>query len=849
MSGLALNRAPDSYDDKSKRSKSRELYPPYYQNGEEEFVDEGEIEYPFEEITGSGDENKIRGNWSSSMDYYLAVFGFTFALGNLWRFPYQCQQHGGLAYLIPYLVLFLTSAIPVLFMELALGQFISLGPTSVWKVAPLFKGIGFSMIFICSLSAIYFNMVTGWALMYVLNSLKFTLPWATCGNSWNTEACSVWNRGAVETCRQMNGTILANGTCIFNSAVLAELNATAGGTIELPPFAQSHVMPSLEYFHNEILMLSSGIENVETINWQLAICLLVAWAAVFLCSFKGIKTSGKVVYVTVVLPYIIVFVLVVRFLTLPGSLNGLYFFFNPRFEVLRDLKVWGDAAVQVFYSLSTCTGGLIMLSSYNRFHNNIFRDIWIIGMVDLFTSLLVSSLVFSAIGFVCYEMDLLLEQFKLQDGVQLVFVFFAEAISKLPVAPLHALLFFLMVALIIFNTELFMVETVVSSICDEFPERLRKNHRHVLTFVLFFFYLLGVPLCSTAGLYWVVLFENFVATWPLIIIAFFQVTVICWVYGTDNFLDNIRWMTHFYPPIYLLWKVVWKFLCPLIFLVILTFVWLEYRPMSYGGSNYPFWATILGWSISASPLVFIFCTAIVKFCLAKGRISERWQRLLCPEDDWGPALAVHRAEYYPLQIPEARRLMPVRYGQAKKTPIIPSADGNAGYDPQVESALMATKGAKAAALLYGKAVKLSRIGVEQIPCVQVRCRENEFDSYLKMYFARSLDFWAIDDQVTATGALKPSQEVGLGDTVLIQPVESSKRPLSTVTHKIIRVINRYGSIVDPVTKKRIVENRFSEEWDLEKRIATETTVDLHSRSEVSSQYSPIETPINLQNYS
>ncbi|KAI6196686.1 28S ribosomal protein S17, mitochondrial [Aphelenchoides besseyi] len=131
---------------------------------------------------------------------------------------------------------------------------------------------------------------------------------------------------------------------------------------------------------------------------------------------------------------------------------------------------------------------------------------------------------------------------------------------------------------------------------------------------------------------------------------------------------------------------------------------------------------------------------------------------------------------------------------------------------------MATKDAKAAALRYGKAVKLSRIGVEQIPCVQVRCRENEFDSYLKMYFARSLDFWAIDDQVTATGALKPSQE-------------SSKRPLSTVTHKIILVINRYGSIVDPITKKRIVENRFSEEWDLEKRIATETTVDLHSRSE------------------
>ena len=45
-----------------------------------------------------------------------------------------------------------------------------------------------------------------------------------------------------------------------------------------------------------------------------------------------------------------------------------------------------------------------------------------------------------------------------------------------------------------------------------------------------------------AGLYWVLLLEKFVATWPLIIIAFFEVTVISWVYGADDFLGNIRWM-------------------------------------------------------------------------------------------------------------------------------------------------------------------------------------------------------------------------------------------------------------------------------------------------------------------
>lgn len=80
------------------------------------------------------------------------------------------------------------------------------------------------------------------------------------------------------------------------------------------------------------------------------------------------------------------------------------------------MQVWGDAAIQVFYSLSSCTGGLILLSSYSRFHNNVFRDVWIIGAVDLLTSLLVSVLVFSAIGFVCQDMEMQLSEFVLQGG-------------------------------------------------------------------------------------------------------------------------------------------------------------------------------------------------------------------------------------------------------------------------------------------------------------------------------------------------------------------------------------------------------------------------------------------------
>ena len=36
-------------------------------------------------------------------------------------------------------------------------------------------------------------------------------------------------------------------------------------------------------------------------------------------------------------------------------------------------KVWSDAAVQIFYSLSACSGGLIAMASYNNFNNNLLR--------------------------------------------------------------------------------------------------------------------------------------------------------------------------------------------------------------------------------------------------------------------------------------------------------------------------------------------------------------------------------------------------------------------------------------------------------------------------------------------
>ena len=66
-------------------------------------------------------------------------------------------------------------------------------------------------------------------------------------------------------------------------------------------------------------------------------------------------------------------VLLIRGVMLEGYLEGIKFYMSADISRLSDAQVWKDAAVQIFFSLGTSWGGLIVLSSYNKFHNDCIR--------------------------------------------------------------------------------------------------------------------------------------------------------------------------------------------------------------------------------------------------------------------------------------------------------------------------------------------------------------------------------------------------------------------------------------------------------------------------------------------
>lgn len=154
------------------------------------------------------------------------------------------------------------------------------------------------------------------------------------------------------------------------------------------------------YFHDEVLYRSNSISETNRIVPKMFIALIASYVIIYFSIWKGLKSSGYIMYITVPLPYILLGILLAKGLTLDGSIDGLKFLLVPEWSKLYELKVWEDAFIQILYSSGIAFGPLTYYASARNPTDKIIRSCFCIPIINSMTSIFASLTIFSFLGYV-----------------------------------------------------------------------------------------------------------------------------------------------------------------------------------------------------------------------------------------------------------------------------------------------------------------------------------------------------------------------------------------------------------------------------------------------------------------
>uniref|UniRef100_A0A8C2L2Y9 Transporter n=1 Tax=Cyprinus carpio TaxID=7962 RepID=A0A8C2L2Y9_CYPCA len=545
-----------------------------------------------------------REKWASKLDFVLSVAGGFVGLGNVWRFPYLCYKNGGGAFLIPYFIFLFGGGLPVFFLEVALGQFTSEGGITCWgKLCPIFTGIGYASIVIVSLLNIYYIVILAWGLYYLLQCFQHELPWARCRHSWNTANC-------------VEDTVRKNKSLWLSANVTSLTNLTS---------------PVTEFWERNVLSISSGIDEVGGLKWELALCLLAVWIICFFCIWKGVKSTGKVVYFTATFPFLMLIVLLVRGVTLPGAAEGIKFYLYPNLTRLKDPEVWIDAGTQIFFSYAICLGAMTSLGSYNKYKYNCYRDCMLLGCLNSGTSFVSGFAIFSVLGFMAQEQGVAIADVA-ESGPGLAFIAYPKAVTMMPLPTVWAILFFIMLLLLGLDSQFVEVEGQITSLVDLYPSLLRKGYRReiFIAVICVISYLLGLTMVTKGGMYVFQLFDYYAASGVCLLwVAFFECVAVAWVYGADNFYDAIEDMIGYRPNGWMKWS--WMLITPVLCVGCFVFSLVKYKPLTYNKFyEYPDWSIGLGWALALASMICIPMMVVIKIIQSDGSLIERIKAVAAP---------------------------------------------------------------------------------------------------------------------------------------------------------------------------------------------------------------------------
>ncbi|VVC87756.1 unnamed protein product [Leptidea sinapis] len=218
-------------------------------------------------------EETTCGVWPHRMSAMLACFSCTVGIFNISRFA-MFSVHFGASFIIQFSILSLIAGIPLFTLHLCLGQVLESGPIDMWRISPIFQGVGISLLLSQAFIGIYSIIGLSWILVYFRDSFitaddkyRWALP-----HEFGFEAIRNTTNRIQETVPQ--------------------------------------------YFHGEVLQRNLSTNNFGTIKFQVAFNLAVVWMIVFVSLSKGLRSYGKAVYMLIFLPICGTLVLCTKLLTM-----------------------------------------------------------------------------------------------------------------------------------------------------------------------------------------------------------------------------------------------------------------------------------------------------------------------------------------------------------------------------------------------------------------------------------------------------------------------------------------------------------------------------------------------------
>eukprot|EP00095_Tigriopus_kingsejongensis_P011597 maker-scaffold297_size217559-snap-gene-1.20 protein:Tk11597 transcript:maker-scaffold297_size217559-snap-gene-1.20-mRNA-1 annotation:"sodium- and chloride-dependent glycine transporter 2-like" len=591
-----------------------------------------------------------RESWGNHCEFFLTSLGLAVGLGNVWRFPYVCYTNGAGSFLIPYIIMLLVVGIPSLFVESSIGQYGRTGANKVFgRMVPIFKGLGYGMLFVRFLVNVYYVVICAWALFYLFAGFTSQLPWAGCYNPWNTYNC--YDIGEAEVCNpgleyeDWNMTFYqkecVNKTVYCEAHDFQQYNESsdqcvnnAGIGIDFVVVVQDNsISPAEDYLNGRVLKLNKDSTvgdqydwtDFGTLQWELVLCLLLAWILVILSLIKGLQSLGKAAYVVTLSPYFVLTALIIYTLQLEGSGNGIRYYLAPEWEKLADVQIWSKAASQILFSLSVGFGSQLVLSSYNSFKNNTQRDSILIAICNSLTSIYAGFVVFSILGYL---------EFKTKSPIDKAGSPSKKGILEMAPPPLWSFLFFFMLINLALSSICGGVQTFIAFILDEKPE-WNKYRIHIVVIVCTAYFLLGLPMCMNGGIHLFTIFDKR-TTSSLLFITFLELVIVAWFYGINKFLSNLKYeMEQRVPkPVEWIWKILLVVVAPVVLFVITILSWINHEDMAYNDYVYPDIVQGFGWAMEMIPLGITILYPLWTLYKSRSKDGKLVDLLFKPTDSW-----------------------------------------------------------------------------------------------------------------------------------------------------------------------------------------------------------------------